>query len=31
MSFWPVLALALLMVSSMVGSILTIFSQRYWL
>jgi hypothetical protein len=31
MSFWPVLALALLMVSSVAGSILTTFSQRYWL
>ncbi|OBJ02772.1 hypothetical protein A5660_21115 [Mycobacterium alsense] len=31
MSFWPVLALALLMVSSVVGSVLTAFSERYWL
>lgn len=31
MSFWPVLALALIMVSSVVGSMLTMFSQRYWL
>lgn len=31
MSFWPVLSLALLVVSSMVGSILTAFSARYWL
>jgi hypothetical protein len=31
MSFWPVLALALLVVSSVVGSVLTAFSERYWL
>ncbi|MGB8390074.1 hypothetical protein [Mycobacterium sp.] len=31
MSFWPVLALTLIMVSSVVGSILTTFSARYWL
>ncbi len=31
MSFWPVLALALIMVSSVAGSMLTMFSQRYWL
>jgi hypothetical protein len=31
MSFWPVLALALLMVSSVAGFILTTFSERYWL
>lgn len=31
MSFWPVLALALVMVSSVAGSLLTMFSQRYWL
>ncbi|MEB4211876.1 hypothetical protein [Mycobacterium sp. 94-17] len=31
MSFWPVLALALIMVSSVAGSILTMFSERYWL
>jgi hypothetical protein len=31
MSFWPVLALALLMVSSVVGFMLTTFSQRFWL
>src|ERR1700758_4343936 len=31
MSFWPVLALGLIMVSSVAGSILTIFSERYWL
>jgi hypothetical protein len=30
MSFWPVLSLAVLMVSSVAGSILTIFSTRYW-
>lgn len=31
MSFWPVLSLALVMVSSVAGSMLTLFSQRYWL
>lgn len=31
MSFWPVLALTLIMVSSVVGSLLTTFSERYWL
>ncbi len=31
MSFWPVLALTILMVSSVVGSMLTTFSGRYWL
>ncbi|UXA04293.1 hypothetical protein KXD96_14725 [Mycobacterium sp. SMC-2] len=31
MSFWPVLALALIMVSSVVGALLTTFSERYWL
>lgn len=31
MSFWPVLALALLTASSVAGSILTAFSERYWL
>ncbi len=31
MSFWPVLALAIVMVSSVAGSMLTIFSERYWL
>jgi hypothetical protein len=31
MSFWPVLALALIMVSSVAGFILTTFSERYWL
>jgi hypothetical protein len=31
MSFWPVLALALIMVSSVAGTILTTFSERYWL
>jgi hypothetical protein len=30
MSFWPVLALAILMVSSVAGSMITVFSQRYW-
>ncbi|WP_374021618.1 hypothetical protein [Mycobacterium sp. HNNTM2301] len=30
MSFWPVLALALVMLSSLVGSLLTLFSERYW-
>ncbi|ORW56778.1 hypothetical protein AWC20_01795 [Mycobacterium parmense] len=31
MSFWPVLSLALIMVSSVAGSILTMFSARYWI
>ena len=31
MSFWPVLALAVLMVSSVAGFILTTYSERYWL
>ncbi|OBI49214.1 hypothetical protein [Mycobacterium sp. E787] len=31
MSFWPVLSLALLVVASVAGSILTAFSARYWL
>jgi hypothetical protein len=31
MSFWPVLALAIVMVTSVAGAMLTIFSQRYWL
>ena len=31
MSFWPVLALAILMVSSVAGFMLTTFSERYWL
>jgi hypothetical protein len=31
MSFWPVLALATLMVSSVAGSMLTMFSERFWL
>jgi hypothetical protein len=31
MSFWPVLALATIMVSSVAGSVLTMFSERYWL
>jgi len=30
MSFWPVLALAIVMISSVAGSMITIFSQRYW-
>jgi hypothetical protein len=30
MSFWPVLALAIIMVSSVVGDSLTVFSSRYW-
>jgi hypothetical protein len=30
MSFWPVLSLAVLMVSSVAGAILTTFSERYW-
>lgn len=31
MSFWPVLSLALIMVASAVGYLLTTFSERYWL
>jgi hypothetical protein len=31
MSFWPVLALAVILVSSVAGYILTTFSERYWL
>ncbi|MCV7100830.1 hypothetical protein [Mycobacterium palustre] len=31
MSFWPVLSLAVLMVASVAGSLLTTFSSRYWL
>jgi hypothetical protein len=31
MSFWPVLALVLLMVASAAGFVLTTFSERYWL
>ncbi|BBZ39189.1 hypothetical protein [Mycobacterium conspicuum] len=30
MSFWPVLSLAIVMVSSVAGSVLTVFSARYW-
>jgi hypothetical protein len=30
MSFWPVLALAIIMVSSVAGDTLTMFSARYW-
>jgi hypothetical protein len=30
MSFWPVLALALIVGSAVVGSLLTVFSQPYW-
>ncbi|MEB3981946.1 hypothetical protein OQ968_11785 [Mycobacterium sp. 663a-19] len=30
MSFWPVLALAVLTVSSVAGSMITLYSQRYW-
>jgi hypothetical protein len=30
MSFWPVLALAIIMVSSVIGDSLTMFSTRYW-
>lgn len=30
MSFWPVLSLTILMVSSVVGDFLTIFSESYW-
>jgi hypothetical protein len=31
MSFWPVLSLGLIVVSAVAGSVLTAFSQRYWL
>ena len=30
MSFWPVLAMAAIMVSSLTGTMITIFSARYW-
>ena len=30
LSFWPVLALAILVISSVAASTITIFSQRYW-
>jgi hypothetical protein len=30
MSFWPVLSLAIIMVSSVIGDALTVFSARYW-
>jgi hypothetical protein len=30
MSFWPVLSLAIIMVTSVVGDSLTVFSTRYW-
>jgi hypothetical protein len=30
MSFWPVLSLAIVMVCSVIGTLLTMFSQRYW-
>lgn len=30
MSFWPVLSLAIIMVSSVIGDGLTVFSARYW-
>lgn len=30
MSFWPVLSLAIIMVSSAIGDSLTVFSSRYW-
>jgi hypothetical protein len=30
MSFWPVLSLAILMVCSVAGDFITIFSQPYW-
>lgn len=30
MSFWPVLSLAILMGSSVVGDMITVFSSRYW-
>lgn len=31
MSFWPVLSLTIIMVASVAGSMLTTFSERYWL
>ncbi|WP_156687079.1 hypothetical protein [Mycobacterium sp. Marseille-P9652] len=31
MSFWPVLALAVIMISAVAGSLLTTFSARFWL
>jgi hypothetical protein len=31
MSFWPVLSLSIFMVSSVAGSLLTVYSERYWL
>lgn len=30
MSFWPVLSLLLVMVASVAGTLLTVFSERYW-
>jgi hypothetical protein len=30
MSFWPVLSLGIVVVSSVAGSVLTVFSARYW-
>ena len=30
MSFWPALALAIVVVSSVAASMITLFSQRYW-
>jgi len=30
MSFWPVLAMAAIMVSSLTGTMITMFSARYW-
>lgn len=31
MSFWPALSLAILIISAVAGSLLTAFSERYWL
>jgi hypothetical protein len=31
MSFWPVLSLAVIVISSVAASVLTTFSERYWL
>jgi hypothetical protein len=30
MSFWPALAVGVLLLTSVVGSVLTAFSQPYW-
>lgn len=31
LSFWPVLSLTILIVSAVTGSLITTFSERYWL